>query len=435
MNKRIAWLGIFVSFFFFKGNAQEILTAEEAVTIALKNNYEIILAKNSLETDELNVSPGFAGMLPQLNAVLENSNGIRNLTQTRSDGVVNSLNNARNNSLNYGLVLDWTVFDGFQMFARYDQLKELENLGSAELKNSIYENVGDVLLTYYNMVHQQQQLSVLDSTVAISEQRLDLAHNRFTIGKASKLEELNAQVDLNTDQALLLNQKKVYENTKVELNRLLARDSKIDFKVVDSISVDDQLFLPKLETMLRENNPELMAQIINKRISELELKQVKAGRFPTISATTGYNFSDSESSLGFTTTSSSYGFNYGFRVSLNVFDGFNQNRSEKIAKIEVENSQIQLDQQQNNLLSELNTEFKSYQTNLALIELESKNEAIAKENLEITMEKYRIGTIPTLEFRTAQLNYINAQLRYSNALFQAKLSEISLKSLSGNLPM
>lgn len=419
---------------FLKGNSQELLTAQDAVKIALKNNYEIILAKNSFEIDSLNVSPGFAGMLPKLNAVVENDNGIRNLTQTRSDGVVNSLSNARNSSFNYGLILDWTVFDGLQMFARYDQLNQIKKLGEAQLKQAVYENISNVLLTYYNIVHQQRQLNVLDSTVAISRQRLDLAHNRFTIGKASKLEQLNAQVDLNTDQAQLLNQKKELENSKIELNRLLARDSKTDFKVFDEIVVDEELFLPQLEELLKENNPELLAQIINERISELESKRVKAGRWPIVSATTGYNFSDSQSSLGFTTNSNSHGLNYGFRVSMNIFDGFNQNRSEKIAEIQVDNNKILVQQRLGDLLSELNTEFKNYQTSLELIELERKNATSARENLEITVDKYEIGTIPTIEFRTAQLNYINAQLRYSNAIYQAKLAEVFLKSLTGKLP-
>ncbi len=68
-----------------------------------------------------------------------------------------------------------------------------------------------------------------------------------------------------------------------------------------------------------------------------------------------------------------------------------------------------------------------------MIALEENNEAIAKQNLDITLDKFRIGTITTFEFRTAQLNYVNAKVRYSNAQFQAKLSEIALKELAGNL--
>src|SRR5690606_10185209 len=161
----------------------------------------------------------------------------------------------------------------------------------------------------------------------------------------------------------------------------------------------------------------------------------KAMRYPSIVASAGYNFSESESSLGFTRNSSAHGLNYGLGVRLNVFDGFNQNRNEKIAKIAIDQSKLMIEQKERALLAQLGTAYQTYQTNLGLIQLEYRNETIARENLEITMEKYRIGTIPTIEFRTAQLNYINAQLRHSEARLQAKLSEIALKAISGSLSL
>src|SRR5690606_25364174 len=134
------------------------------------------------------------------------------------------------------------------------------------------------------------------------------------------------------------------------------------------------------------------------------LKQIKASRYPTIFASTGYNFGSSESSLGFTTNSNSRGRNYGFGATLNIFDGFNQNRNEKIGKIEIENANVTIAQRTQELMSLVGTTYQTYMTNISLIELESKNETIAQENLEITVDKYRIGIIPTIEFRTAQLN-------------------------------
>lgn len=424
-----------VLFFFCiaKMDAQEILNIEDAVKIALENNYEIKIASNDLKIDETNVAVGNAGMLPKVTAIVVDNNGIQNSSQTRQDGTINKLDKAKNNSLNYGVGLDWTIFDGFKMFAKLDQLKELQKLGEAQLKLTIITKISDVNSTYFDLVQQQQQLAALDTTLVISNQRLTLAQNRFTIGKASKLEVLNAQVDLNTDLTTFLRQKELYANTKILLNQILARDSKTDFKVVYEITVDKNLLLPELSALAAKQNPQLEAQIINKRVSELQLKQIKAARYPTVKVTTGYNFAETQSSLGFTTQSSSRGLNYGFNASLNLFDGFSQNRNEKIAQIQIENSKIAIEQQSLVLNSQLATSYQTYLTNIQLIDLEEKNEAIAKQNLSITLDKFHIGTITTLEFRTAQLNYVNAKVRYSNAQFQAKLSEIALKELAGNL--
>ena len=415
------------------GNAQEVLTIKDAVAIALENNFEIKIASNNLNIDKVNMSEGNAGMLPTITGSVVDNNRVQNSSQTMQTGQVNSLKNAKNNSLNYGVSLDWTIFDGLRMFARYDQLKELQKLGETRLKQTILLKIAEVNATYFDLVQQQQQLIAIDSTILISSQRLQLAENRFKIGKASKLEVLNAQVDLNTDKVTLLRQKELYANTKIKLNQILARDVKKEFTVLNDIKVDNSLVLPQSTELAKQQNPQLQTQIIAKNVSELQLKQVKAARYPIVSLNTGYNFQNTESSLGFTRESSARGFNYGFSATLNIFDGFAQNRNEKIAKYELENTKLAIEQQSQVLESQLSTFYQTYLTNLELINLEQNNEAIAKQNLAITIDKLKIGTITTIEFRAAQLNYVNARVRNSNAQYQAKLSEIALKELAGNI--
>jgi len=415
--------------------AQKLLTVEDAVKIALENNYEIKIASNDLKIDQQNVSLANAGVLPQLNATVTDNNSILDTKQTQSDGSERELNGARNMNLAYGVALNWTIFDGLRMFARYDQLKELEKLGDAELKLAIFTKVSDVITTYYDLVQQQQQLKALDTAIVISNLRISTADNRYKIGKASKLEVLNAQVDLNTDTTALLRQKELYANTKIFLNEILARDVKTDFSVVDEVTIDETLLLPELMTLAEKQNPQLQSQIINKRISELQLKQVKANRYPTVNITSGYNFTRTEASLGFTTQSTGQGFTYGINATMNIFNGGLQNRNERVAKIQVENSKIVIEQQLKMLESQLSSAYQTYLTNLQLTKLEAKNEDIAKENLDITLAKFKIGTIAPLEFREAQLNYVNAKVRNSNAQYAAKVSEINLKELAGNLSL
>ncbi|KVV15193.1 TolC family protein [Flavobacterium sp. TAB 87] len=414
-------------------NAQELLTIEDAVKIALDNNFEIKIASNNLQISENNNTIGNAGMLPIAKASVVDNNSIENTSQTRQDGTSIALDNAKNNNLNYGVGLDWTVFDGLRMFARAEQLEELKKLGKNELKRTVLLKIGQVNLNYYDLVQQQQQLTAIDSSISISKERLQLAKNRFSIGKASKLEVLNAQVDLNTDQVALLRQKETYQNTKILLNQILARDANTPFTVVDALKVNAQLKYDELLNLSQKQNPALQAQIINNRIAELQLKQVKGNRYPILTLNSGYNFADSKSSLGFTSQANSKGLNYGFTASMTIFDGFNQNRNEKNAKIEVDNALISLEQQNQFLIAQLAINYQTYLTNIDLISLEANNEAIARQNLDITMDKFKIGTITTLEFRTAQLNHVNAKLRYSNAQFQAKLSEIALKELTGTI--
>ncbi len=414
-------------------SAQELLTVEDAVAIALKNNYDIRIASNELLIDEQNVSLANAGILPRVDASIVDNNSVQTTSQIRADGTRLSLDDARNNNLAYGVSLDWTIFDGFRMFARYDQLQELQKLGKAKLQQVIITRVGDVMTTYFDIVQQEQQVKALDTAIVISEQRVTLAQNRFSIGKAARLEVLNAQVDLNTDKTSLLRQRESLANTKIRLNEIMARDVNTPFSVVDSVRIDSTLLLPDLITLAEKQNPGLQAQVIGKRVAELQLKQVRAARFPTVSVNTGYNFNESKNSLGFTSESYARGLTYGIGASVNIFNGFLQKRNERIAKLQIDNSAVAIERQDQLLRSQLSTAYQSYLTNISLIEIEETNQQLARQNFDITNEKFRIGTITTFELRTAQLNYINARVRYFDALFQAKLSEISLKELAGNL--
>ncbi len=435
------FIAIIFSLISFAASAQDsivrleypVLTAEEAVAQALKNNYDIKLAANDLKIDENNVSLANAGLLPNLSGTFGQNNSVQNSRQVRADGTAQELDNARNNSMQYGVNLGWTIFDGFRMFARYDQLKELEKLGGTELKYTILTRVGDVLTTYYDLVQQQQTLKALDTAVVISKQRVTLADNRFTIGKAAKLEVLNAQVDLNTDTTNFLRQRELYENTKTYLNQLLARDLTSQFRVVDSVGIDNKLKLVDLMSSAGTQNPQIQMALINKRVAELNLRQVKAARYPQIGVTTGYIFTESENTLGFARENSGRGFSYGISANINIFNGFLQKRNENIARLQIDNSKVIIEQQTQVINSQLISAYQTYLTNLELVELEGRNVEIAKQNLDITMEKYRIGSITQIEVRTAQLNYVNAVTRNNSAQFQAKISEVTLKELAGNI--
>ncbi|WDF69425.1 TolC family protein [Sphingobacterium oryzagri] len=414
-------------------SGQELLTVKTAVEVALENNYDIRLTKTVQKIARENNTYGAAGMLPTVTGDLSNNNSVQNSNQLQNNGVERSLDNAKNNNLTYGVSLGWTIFDGLGMFARLEKLQELEKQGDLQMKRTVLTTVGDVITLYYTIVEQQNMLSALDSSIHISNERLRTAQNRFSIGKAAKLEVLNVQVNLNEDVSLRLRQAERVKNLKTSLNSLLARELDIDFMVDTVVNIDDALVYSDLLDRANQFNPDLQLIVLNKRLAELDLKTVKAGRYPIVRVNTGYNFSRSESSLGFVASANSRGLNYGLTASVNIFDGFNQRRNERVAKIQVDNAALQIEQQRLMVHTNLKTAYETYLTNLELVKLEEKNEDIARQNLNITLAKYTIGSISSVEFRDAQENFVNALSRFNTAQLQAKLSEVQLKELIGQI--
>lgn len=413
--------------------AQEKLTLQEAIRIALQNNYDIKLIKNETQIAKNNANLGNAGMLPIVTGDFSTGGSRQNTLQTQASGTERRINGARNSNMGYGVGLDWTVFDGFSMFANYDRLKALEQQGEKNATQQILTTITDVLSAYYNVAKQQQLVIAADSTIDISAFRLRIADSKLKIGRGSKLDVLAAQVDYNTDTSSYLQQKNLLDNYRVTLNELLARDVNIKFTVDNAFDIEENLNYTSLASQLEQLNPALQSAILNKRIAELSLKQVQGNRYPQISINSGYDFNRSQSPTGFNTQFRARGFSYGLTATVNIFNGFLQRQNERNAKINISNAELQLNQTKQNLNAQLTSAYQDYSTFLELAKLERGNIEIATQNLDITLDKYRLGNITPLELREAQRNFIDANNRYLEIKYQGKLAEIYLKQISGTL--
>ncbi len=419
-----------------QAKSQEKLTLNDALSIALENNYDIKLSKNVSQIAKNDVTLGNAGILPLATANANSNNQIQTSNVDLASGQTREAINAKSSNLNYGAALDWRIFDGFQMFANYNRLKELSKLNDINLRITVQNTIVDVINTYYQIISRQKQLEATKTALEISQLRIKNANSRFTIGSGSKLELLTAKVDLNTDTTNLLRQQDSIRAVKILLNQILARNLDLDFTTEDTIVIDKDLVYENIKVEAEKENPQIQLALVNEQIQEFTLKQVKGGRYPLINLNTGYNFQESQSPpTSFSLRSNARGFNYGLTASLNLFNGFQQNRLEKNAKIELDNTKLQVTQTRIAINAALLTAYRRYQTNLQLVRLEESNVETAKENLKITLEKYRLGSIVPLELREAQRNFLLASTRFADAQLRAKVAEISLKEITGTITL
>jgi outer membrane protein TolC len=244
---------------------------------------------------------------------------------------------------------------------------------------------------------------------------------------------LQARSDLSEDHAAYIRETNTLTEAKISLNQLLGRQPGEEFKVVSEISVNRTLAKEQLYKNLIEQNTELAIARAEEDISELELREIQGERYPEISFSSGYSFNRNESGGGFFSFNETVGFSYGLTARVPIFNGFNINRRVQNAKIDQKNAEISRQQERLRIESNFESAYRAYSNAIELVDLEEENYQNAEETLDIALERFRLGSISSLEFREAQTTFLQAENRLINAKYEAKIAETELLQLSGNI--
>jgi outer membrane protein TolC len=328
----------------------------------------------------------------------------------------------------------WTLYDGNGMFILKNRFSELQQLGAKQTETSIENLIALISTTYYDIIRQELRVNNFKKGLEISNDRLKLAKDRYEVGQGSKVDYYSAQVDFNEDKALLLAQEQSFVNTKISFNALLVRAMQTEFNVQPVIDLLPKLSLVELRDLALKQNPILLAAIVNKRITDLDIKSTQSLQMPQIDLLAGYNMNQVENGAGFgVQRGTSNALSYGLRATVNIFDGYNQKRRVQNAKINAEIAQLQVDELKNSLSSSLERAYVTYENALNLINLESENYTIAKQNIDIAFDRFKVGIATSYELREVQRNAVAAETRLIEAKFTAKSVEIELIRLSGGI--
>ncbi|MFY7733081.1 MAG: TolC family protein [Bacteroidia bacterium] len=430
-NKIVA---VFIfSLVFIGAKAQQILTLNESLKLALANNYSIQLAKNEAEIAQNSNYAGAAGMLPTVAATASQDNVVNNTQQKFLNGTENNKDGAKSNQLNAGVELGWTIFDGLKMFATKNKLNQLQAIGELRMRAQIEQNFSRIIRAYFDIVQNKKQLNALQQSVTISTERLKLANDKLAVGKVSKTEVLKAQVDLNTDKSAMMKQQNLVQNAKANLNQLLARDLTIDFEVDDKIEINKDLKLADLQSKAQTQNTNLMITKKNYQVSAFTINEIRAERMPTVQLRTGYNYNRQTSEAGFLQSSQTNGYHYGAALSLNVFNGFSVDKRLQNARLSLKSTDFVLKDSLTKLDLAIQQNYNSYAMALQLLQFETENVTVAQSNFDLANEQYKVGVITALELRDAQQNLVLSQTRLSAAQYDAKVAETELLRLTAEI--
>ena len=415
------------------------LSLQEAIAEALQHNYGILISRQDERIAQNNVTRGNAGQLPRLTGNLTRTFSNNNINQRFGGGDPRIVNGATSNAFNTNVTLGWTIFDGFGMFIAYDRLQRLRQQQLQITRATVEETMENVANAYYDVVRQGGKITSLEEALRIGQARINLTRARVDVGVSAKVEVLTARVDYNADRSQLLQQQQALTAAKITLNTLLGRAPRTDFAPSDSLTVTRDLREETITAGIKANNPRLAQAKLGLDVAAYDRRVVRASRFPQIGLISGYGLTRNINNAAFagtvltTSTNQVRGLNYGITASVPIFDGFNLRRQEQNARVIEEQSRLRLDQTGLQLDADAATAFAQYQNYLQLLDLEETNIQLARQNVDIALERYRLGLLTPLALREALRNELDAATRLLDIRYAAKQAELALRRLSGEL--
>ncbi len=417
--------------------AQRQLTLEEAIATALQNNYDIQLSRNDSAVAALDYSYRNAIFLPRVNATAGTNWNNNNQKQTLADGTKREQRGVKSNNINAALNLNWTLFDGFKMFATRDKAEEFIRLGELGIKNHIINTVAVVINTYYDIVRQKQLLRAIEEQMSLSQERVKLAQYKLDIGVGAKPDVLQSKVDNNAQKALQLAQQSFIAQLKQQLNQAMNVKDAPPYDVADSIPINTALSLGDLQNGIDRTNPTLLITKKNIDIARLTLKERRAERFPTVSFNSVYNFTRTNNQTVINPFSplfnQSRGLNYGLTAAIPILNNFTTKRQIRQAQLDIQYQQLVYENQQSQVNLAIVNAFIEYEQQKKALALEEENILLAKENVDIVQQVYRLNSITLIQLKEAERSLQDAYTRLITARYNTKLSETELLRLKGEL--
>ena len=416
----------------FTGQAQYVFTIQNAIDTALLNNFDIQIAKNNVEIARMNNTYGVAGGLPYISASAGDNASLTTINQKYNDGTETNLENRNENAVNAGISAGIVLFNGFRVTATKERLSRLQDLSEIELNQQVQNIIADIMVTYYDIIRQQNYLRIIENTLEVSQQKLDIVNVKKNVGMADAAEILQTQSDVNSAEQLLEIQKLVIEQNKADLLLLINSKAQNPFSVSDSISVDKSLQLDSILTYLNRN-PQYLSADQQVLINEQLVKEVTSQRYPSVKLNAGYDFYHANSNNANLLLNQNYGPAAGVSLQVPIFNGNIYKTQSDVAKIRVNNSKLEKESLLNTLTTQATKLYRTYSITLQQIESQKDNFEMNTKLLEVVMQKFNLGQATILDIKAAQTSYENAAYLLVNLLYSAKVAEIELKQLTYSL--
>jgi outer membrane protein TolC len=415
-------------------HAQEFLSLNQALESALEFNHDLAIAERRLEVAENLATPGQANLLPTITANAAGTHAQQNfISTTFADGRVIEGNDAISQNLTGSVVLNYNLFNGFNRYYTFKRLKRQEDLSEAELRFALENTLQGVISAYLEVARLEQNQRVQAQSLAISLDRYARVKAKTDLGGGNRIEMLNAAVDLSADSVAWIGLDNQLNNAKRNLMVLMGQDPRDNFQVDTLLPPPAAFDYQQMREQALGANSNLEQAEIRQEAARMDAEALKGGYYPQLDLQAGYAGTLVENQKQFIVDAVNYGWNAGLVFRWTLFNGTRTRTAVQNARLNLEVAREVREQTRKNLLRDFDNAYTGYNNALFVQGVEQRTLQTAQLNFERTRELFGLGQVNNTQFREAQLNLARTLANYNNARYSAKLAEVQLLRLSGQL--
>lgn len=418
----------------FTVGAQNILRLPDAINIALKNSLDVQLSKNLIEANTILNNYGVAGGLPLVTGSLSDNEQVTNISQKLNTGVSINRNAVVTNIAVVGVTGSILLYNGNRVVATKGRLAMLVKQSGQQLNAQIQNILAGVMTAYYDIVRQQGYIKTIDRSIEASQQQLDIVKARQSVGLANNADLFQAQIDLNALVQTKQSQQLIVGQGKTELLRQLTLNPDSLITIEDTILVNNNIKLAEVLNSLNKN-ADIVAADEQININEFIAKETAALRYPSLRATTGFNFSRNQAAAGQLLLNQSYGPAIGISLGIPIYNGSAYKRQQRVAEIEVRNAGLNKQLLVRDYSSQVVKSYQAYSSTLLQLQTEQENYKLSNQLLDVVLQRFKFKQATIVDVKNAQQSFEASGYRLVNLNFSAKSAEIELDRLANKLSL
>mgnify|MGYP001499911492 FL=1 len=415
--------------------AQNSLSLEDVLAISIKENIDIKIKTNELNQVKNYEKVGVLGTIPKIKVfgTASGNKGISSIEFATDDFPKIEDADSESKSINGNVEFSYNLFGGIGSIYTYQKLKKQSDLKSTELIIQIEQVLLKSAKQYFDIAYLQEQNKILIELLDISQERYNKVKIQKQFGNASKLDLLSAEIDLNKDSINLLNSNYELKSAKQRLNQTLNRLPNLDFEVENKVEINKYLNYDELLNETQNNNNNILFQKYLIEITKKDKKINNVSILPNINISAQYGYNQTESNTSIILNQTNLGLTGFINLSWDIFDAVARRKIAQNTQIEIESNKLKLESLNKDIIKDFNASFQQYKNNLNLIEIEKRNNQSSEKFFERAKEQFYQGQLSRSDFRLAQLDLSISKNRLNQTLYKAKIAELNLYRLSGNI--